>query len=193
MTRLNQQKLKKMKEHFDGVLDPFGVITRPNNRREMDIKRAVKWYEDASNRYAHGLMGSLEGKHVLDIGCGIGAHLIWLARNGATVTGIDLSDRRIETAKKIIRKEKLQDRISVYVSDVENTGFSGERFDIIYGQDILMFLEGKFEPFIKEMKRILKKGGHLYFRKPLKDTPLPGATGNIWRRASGRILPITSG
>lgn len=41
-----------------------------------------------------------EGMHVLDVGCGPGRHSHELARRGIRVTGIDISERFIEVARK---------------------------------------------------------------------------------------------
>lgn len=38
--------------------------------------------------------------HVLDIGCGVGRNMLWLQSNGLMVTGIDISARTVEVAKK---------------------------------------------------------------------------------------------
>ncbi|MCM8761235.1 MAG: methyltransferase domain-containing protein, partial [Candidatus Omnitrophica bacterium] len=133
-----------MKCYFDFVLDPFNIKKGDEKSTKRRVASAIKWYEDSSVRYSHECMGSLIGKKVLDIGCGTGAHLIWLARNGAIVTGIDISDKRIEFAKSIIKDEGLEDRVSLYVRNGERTEFPAESFDIIYGQDVLMFLGGDF-------------------------------------------------
>lgn len=169
---MKKEKFKSMEQYFDSVLDPFNFTTIAKHRTGMDLERAIKWYQDSSIRYAHKLMGSLKGKHVLDIGCGMGTHLIWLARNGAKVTGIDISSKRVDLAKKIIEKEGFEDSVSVYVRDGQKTDFPEGTFDIIYGQDILMFLEGNFDVFTEEMKRILKKGGALIFSEALEGHPI---------------------
>lgn len=45
------------------------------------------------------------GKQVLDYGCGTGIHSIHIAKNGAFVTGIDISDVAIEIAKMRVQRE----------------------------------------------------------------------------------------
>ncbi|HEY4636091.1 MAG TPA: methyltransferase domain-containing protein, partial [Rhodospirillales bacterium] len=44
-------------------------------------------------------VGDLRGKRVLDAGCGEGDSSRILARNGAAVVGIDISDAMLELAK----------------------------------------------------------------------------------------------
>ena len=161
-----------MKHYFDTVLDPFNFKTASKNRAGMNIDIAIKWYMDSSTRHAHSLMGDLRGKRVLDVGCGIGTHLVWLARNGAEVTGIDVSEKRVYEARRLAKNEGLEDRISVYLRDAEKSGFPDESFDLIYGQDVLMYFEGTFGPFINEMRRVLKSGGSFIFVEPLDGHPV---------------------
>ena len=44
--------------------------------------------------------GDYSEKKVLEVGCGIGTDIYQFAKNGAIVTGIDLTDRAIELVKK---------------------------------------------------------------------------------------------
>ena len=44
--------------------------------------------------------GSLSGKKGLDIGCGVGNDLVKIAKSGAAVTGVDISDLAVEMSKK---------------------------------------------------------------------------------------------
>ena len=41
--------------------------------------------------YAFHLLGDIEAKQVLDLGCGTGEEIVTLARRGAHVIGIDIS------------------------------------------------------------------------------------------------------
>jgi len=172
MSSLNGSKFKSMKKHFDGELDPFNFSTFLRRRQKMDLDNMLKWYNDSSTKYSYSLMGDINGKHVLEIGCGIGTHLIGLAKKGAFVTGIDVSENRIKTAMETVKKAGLEDRVRLYVREGEDTSLPENSFDIVYGQDVLMFFDGRFGPFIKEMKRILKKGGALIFSEALDKHPV---------------------
>lgn len=50
-----------------------------------------------------GLLGDIRGKTILHLQCHFGQDTISLARLGAKVTGVDLSDRAIDNAKKIAK------------------------------------------------------------------------------------------
>jgi SAM-dependent methyltransferase len=172
MADLSNDKRSSMKSYFDSVLDPFNIRPAERVPRDITVEHAVLWYGDSSVRYAHKCMGDLKGKAVLDVGCGTGAHLIWLARQGAKVTGIDISDKRVDAVKELIKSQSLEDRVSVFVRSGEATDFPDGSFDIVCGQDVLMFLGGDFAPFIAEARRILKTGGSLVFSEALDRHPV---------------------
>jgi malonyl-CoA O-methyltransferase len=62
----------------------------------------------------HELLGDLRGKTVLDLGCGIGRHTIWLAAAGADVTAVDFSARMLDRAKS----KPEMDRVRFIVHDL---------------------------------------------------------------------------
>ena len=59
------------------------------------------------------LIGDVNGKKVLDAGCGYGYYSVLLAKRGATVTGIDISERMIKLAKKNAHKASVECQFSV--------------------------------------------------------------------------------
>lgn len=44
---------------------------------------------------------NMEGKDAIELGCGTGYVSGWMARRGARVTGIDISSRQLETARRL--------------------------------------------------------------------------------------------
>jgi len=78
-----------------------------------------------------GLLGDVKGKRILHLQCHFGQDSLSLARMGAKVTGIDLSDKAIATAKKLNTELKLD--AEFIVSDVYDlpNNLKGE-FDIVY-------------------------------------------------------------
>ena len=53
--------------------------------------------------------------------------------------------------------------------DAHHLDFPDESFDLVFGRAILHHLD--FETAIKEVKRVLKRGGHAAFAEPLGDSP----------------------
>jgi len=73
---------------------------------------------------------------ILDVGCGTGRHAIELSKRGYTVTGIDLSETQLATAKEKAEINKL--KIEFIKQDARNLSFINE-FDVI-----IMLCEGGF-------------------------------------------------
>jgi SAM-dependent methyltransferase len=54
------------------------------------------------------LLGSVEGKRVLDLGCGVGHNAIAMARQGAKVIGVDESADQIAAARAACEREEVR-------------------------------------------------------------------------------------
>ena len=77
------------------------------------------------------LLGNVKEKSILHLQCHFGQDTISLARLGATVTGVDLSDKAIETAKKLAIKTN--SGAQFICSDIyELPQHLNEKFDIVY-------------------------------------------------------------
>lgn len=62
--------------------------------------------------------GQIKPGRVLDLGCGTGDKVIYLAQHGFEVVGVDLSSRAIAQAQRKIRQAGLGRHARVYVGDV---------------------------------------------------------------------------
>jgi ubiquinone/menaquinone biosynthesis C-methylase UbiE len=124
-----------------------------------------------------GLIGHVKGKRVLDAGCGYGYYSILLARSGARVTGIDISERMIELAKNNAREASV--KCQFFVCDVQNLSmFSKNTFDMVVSSVVvgdLDFLEKAFS----EVYRVLKRNGTFAFSE---NHPLLKGS---WEKVSG--------
>ena len=78
-----------------------------NNITDTHLKSAFYEHENflkgktSLNEFEFDLPGDLAGKTILHLQCHFGQDTISLSRFGATVTGVDLSDKAIEIAKQI--------------------------------------------------------------------------------------------
>jgi len=107
------------------------------------------------NRTIKLLPFPIENLKVLDSCCGSGMISEYYARNGAKVTGIDLSEDAIERAR--IRKERYKFEAYFRVANATKLPFSDNSFDIVSVHDGLHHLK---EPWraVKEMVRVAKRG-----------------------------------
>ena len=107
------------------------------------------------------LIGDVKGKRVLDAGCGFGYYSILLARSGATVTGIDISEKMIELAKNNAQEASVE--CQFFVCDVQNLSMLARNtFDIVVSSIVVGDLDS-LEKAFSEVFRVLKHNGIFAF------------------------------
>jgi SAM-dependent methyltransferase len=80
------------------------------------------------------LLGELEGRSLVHLQCNSGGDSISLARLGATVTGVDLSDEAVSSARALAEKTGTRatfERADVY-EWLEEASREGRRFDVAF-------------------------------------------------------------
>lgn len=104
----------------------------------------------------------LTGKHVLDVGCGLGALGTDMAAAGAArVVGLDTETKLIEFARQYTAEVFPRFRGVLEFYDEDLSRFNDGQFDVIVSKDSfehIMDLEG----MIREMKARLRPGGRIY-------------------------------
>ena len=105
---------------------------------------------------------SVEGKKVLDVGCGGGILAEALSELGANVTGIDASENTIGVAKSHSRSIGsdviyIQNTIEEFISSHPN-----EKFDVITCLEMLEHVPSPNE-IIKSCSNLLKDDGNIFF------------------------------
>ena len=116
------------------------------------------WYETKEGRYYDNLEKQLilrllkpaRGESILDIGCGTGHHLRWLASFGLKLAGVDNSSPMLEVAKRDLGKD-----IELRLADAKELPYPEDSFDIVMMITTLEFLQ---EPklALKEALRVCK-------------------------------------
>jgi predicted RNA methylase len=104
---------------------------------------------------------------VLDIGCGTGVLSIFAAKAGARqVFCVDYGDIAY-FAKEIVKKNKLDDKITVIKSKIEEVQLPVDKVDIIIHEMIGVFVVAKNEidPVLGARDKWLKKGGLVKYIK----------------------------
>jgi ubiquinone/menaquinone biosynthesis C-methylase UbiE len=108
-----------------------------NNRVEAHLKSKFYNLEEfikgnsSLNEIELQLLGNINGQSILHLQCHFGQDTISLARLGANVTGIDLSDKAIEAAKLLAKKMSVETHfICCNIYDLEI--FLDKQFDIVF-------------------------------------------------------------
>jgi ubiquinone/menaquinone biosynthesis C-methylase UbiE len=113
---------------------------------------------------------------ILDLGCGTGRHVLYLADLGFEVYGLDVSEEAIETAKILLKERNLHAELDAR-SMHERLDYEDRFFDAVICIRVLN--HGKIEDIretIGEIERILRPGGLVYVtvrKKVTKDMRLP--------------------
>ena len=106
-------------------------------------------------------IGDVHDKQVLDAGCGEGYNTRILARRGAHMTGVDLSERMIELARDEERRAPLGIRYAC-TSYAELGEFAEASFDTAVS--FMALMDGpRFDRAMDEIFRVLRPGGILAF------------------------------
>ncbi len=99
-------------------------------------------------------IGAVDGKRVLDLGCGAGQLSADLVDRGASVTGIDVSPAMIELART-----RLGDRARFEVGDLDDPlPFEAASFDLVVASLVLHYLED-WASVLGEVRRVLRPAG----------------------------------
>ncbi|KYH33232.1 class I SAM-dependent methyltransferase [Neomoorella mulderi] len=98
------------------------------------------------------------GEHILDVGCGTGNFSLELARLGVKVTGIDISEPMLATARCKAAAAGLE--IEFLHADAMNLPFADNTFDKIVSVTALEFAPD-LQAVLAESYRVLKPGGRM--------------------------------
>lgn len=116
----------------------------------------------------------IEGKHVLDLGCGTGRQGVELAKIPGVIfyTGVDISSEALNYARERFEDAGLTISCEFLAEDVVSwqRSYQGEPFDIILDCALLHCLDLHFrEAYVDFIKNYLQKGGYYILRAFDKD------------------------
>lgn len=101
-----------------------------------------------------------ENINVLELGCGSGSNIKYLAELGYNVYGIDISETAVKYAKNSFKQSNLKGYIET--ASVDNLPFKNNFFHIVIDQGVLMCVnEDTYKKAIDEMYRVMHGGGLL--------------------------------
>ena len=100
------------------------------------------------------------GMSVLELGCGTGYFTRELARSGAQIVAIDVSPELLEIA----RVNCSVPNVRYEIQNAYDLSYPDAVFDTVVGSSVLHHLE--IEAALREIYRVLKPGGRIFFTEP---------------------------
>lgn len=110
--------------------------------------------------------------HVLDVCSGMGGPARYLAfHRGCRVTGLDLTESRVESAKKLTSLAGLDHLVDYHRGDAQAMPFEDASFDVAFSQEAWLHVPDK-AAVVRECARVLKPGGVIAFTDLAEIEPL---------------------
>jgi 2-polyprenyl-6-hydroxyphenyl methylase/3-demethylubiquinone-9 3-methyltransferase len=109
----------------------------------------------------------LDGLRLLDVGCGGGLLCEPMTRMGATVTGIDATERNTEIAR--IHAEAMDLDIDYRFTTASDLADRGAAFDVVLNMEVIEHVADR-QAFLNDCARLVRPGG-LMFLATLNRTP----------------------
>ena len=115
---------------------------------------------DILERYA------IEPGRVLDVGCGTGGTLVYLAKHGFEATGVDVSPTAIEEARRKARAAGIECHwiVADFPEGVDQEALPDNSFDLVVERGFLhMFTyRQEHQAILERVRRLLTPSGRLY-------------------------------
>lgn len=105
---------------------------------------------------------------VLDVCSGMGGPSRYLAhRVGCAVVGLDLTESRVDAARRLTHRVGLDDRVSFHLGSALDMPFDDASFDVVIGQEAWCHVPDKGR-LVAECARVVKPGGVIAFTDILR-------------------------
>jgi ubiquinone/menaquinone biosynthesis C-methylase UbiE len=118
------------------------------------------------NLYVLEQFGDLQGKRVLDIGCGQGDTSVFFALGGAEVHALDVSEKMVSVTAELAKRHGVDGRVHAQACRVEDMKFADDYFDLIFADGVLHHLD--MPQAVPNIVRVMKQGGRGVFLEPQK-------------------------
>lgn len=108
--------------------------------------------------------GCSQKDNVLELGCGTGRLLPFMAERAHTVTGIDVSSGMLEVARQRKKQDDLNN-VQMMQGNALDMPFPDNHFDMVYSILVINLISDYTSVFC-EVRRVLKDGGVFLFSLP---------------------------
>ena len=155
----------------------------------------AQFYRRAADAMLKLMVEPEPGLTVLDMPCGTGRMSIPLAQAGATVAGVDISERMLEKARANT-PESVKDHFTLRAASGRSLPFDDDTFDVVTSFKFFHLIDDDQKRlFLDEMLRVTKPGGRLLleFNSPFYGVALSclryARKGNLHRIRTKCLFP----
>ena len=150
MLKLTEKLRKKNKESFGDTIWKYDP--------ESDKKSFVLgWFRKLP-----------ENSRVLEAGCGAGNYVVSLTKIGHDVLGIEIDEDRVKIAKEYMVEYGIDPKKIIW-GNLTKLPFKNDYFDAIFCHGVIEHIKDS-ESAVKEMTRVLKRGGFAMISVPNRYT-----------------------
>jgi SAM-dependent methyltransferase len=119
------------------------------------------WCPEGVDEAEARLLGDVTGRRVLEVGCGAAQCARWLVSQGAQATGLDISERQLQHARRI--DAETGHSVPVVCGTATDLPFADDSFDVAFSSfGALQFVED-IAGTVAEVARVLRAGGRFAF------------------------------
>ena len=174
-----EEKGKLVEAMFDNIAPTYDTL---NHRLSWDIDKG--WRKKAIKRLA-----PFSPKKMLDIATGTGDFAILAANllHPQQLIGADISEGMMEIGKQKVKRQGLENIISFAKEDCLHLSFEDNTFDAVTAAFGIRNFQN-LDQGLREMCRVLKKGGHLSIVE--LTTPVSFPMKQLFHIYSHTVLPI---
>jgi SAM-dependent methyltransferase len=151
---ISEQALRN-REHWDREADEYQAVHAP----QLDVNELI-WGAWSIPESELGVLGEIEGKDVLELGCGAARWSTELAKRGARPVGLDNSSRQLEHARRQLDEAGLD--FPLVHASAEEIPLPDDSFDLVFSDHGGLSWADPYA-VVPEVARVLRPGGILAF------------------------------
>lgn len=141
--------------------DRFSAAYQAGMRLPTDV---AHYGPDIGTEADYKLLGNVEGKRVLELGCGAAQAAIAFARQGATAIGVDFSAAQLAHARRLAEEDGV--KVELHHGDLADLAFMrADSVDLVFSAYAFGFVDDLTRVF-RQAHRVLKTNGLFVFSLP---------------------------
>ncbi len=146
----------RSKAMWDGYSDEY----QGRHGEQLEESRGLAWGTTSIPEAELRILGEVAGKDILELGCGAAQWSIALAKVGARPVGIDLSERQLEHARRLMAEAGVD--FPLIHGSAEHVPLPDASFDIVFCDHGAMTFADPYRT-VPEASRLLRQGGLFAF------------------------------